>query len=88
MSGKDLLFAVSKDITLRQEAEEQIKSSLKEKETLLQEIHHRVKNNMQIIASLLHLQVNKQTDPEVKDILKENIGCVYAMSAIHEGLYE
>jgi len=73
---------------IRIQAKEQIKASLKEKETLLQEIHHRVKNNMQIIASLLGLQVNKQTIPEIKDILNENIGRVQAIAAIHESLYQ
>jgi len=76
------------EITERKLAEEQIRSSLKEKETLLQEIHHRVKNNMQIIASLLKLQMNKQDDQQIKNVLRENQGRVYAMSAIHESLYQ
>ncbi len=73
---------------LLKKSEMQIKTSLKEKETLLQEIHHRVKNNMQIIASLLKLQASRQDDPGFQSILRENIGRVYSMSAIHENLYQ
>ena len=61
--------------------------SLKEKETLLQEIHHRVKNNMAVISSLLSLQAKNIEDSHVKDILKESQGRIYAMSAVHETLH-
>jgi len=61
--------------------------SLKEKETLLQEIHHRVKNNMAVISSLLSLQAKNTEDSHVKDILKESQGRIYAMSAVHETLH-
>jgi len=71
----------------RKQAEEQIKASLKEKEILLQEIHHRVKNNIQVISSLLKLQSNNIDDEQVKDALKASQSRVYAMSAIHETLY-
>lgn len=69
-------------------SEAALSSSLKEKETLLQEIHHRVKNNMQIIASLLSLQLNRTEKKDVDSILKENMGRVYAMAGIHESLYQ
>ncbi|MBU2645017.1 HAMP domain-containing protein [bacterium] len=82
------VVAMFEDTFEKRQVEEQIKASLKEKETLLREIHHRVKNNMQIIASLLRLQVNRQTDSGIKTILEENIGRVYAMSAIHESLHQ
>ncbi len=71
----------------RKRAEEQIKTSLKEKETLLQEIHHRVKNNMAVIASLLKLQENKVDDIRIKEALKQSRNRVYSMSAVHETLY-
>jgi PAS domain S-box-containing protein len=75
------------DITERKRAEKQIKASLKEKETLLQEIHHRVKNNMNVVSSLLKLHGNSVEDERIKEALKESQGRVYAMSAVHETLY-
>ncbi|MBU2513516.1 cache domain-containing protein [bacterium] len=81
------VLVVYTDITDRKLAEEKIKASLKEKEVLLQEIHHRVKNNMQVIASLLKLQSNSINDIQIKDALKESQNRVYAMSAIYEILH-
>ncbi len=69
-------------------ANEQIKASLKEKEVLLSEIHHRVKNNMQIIISLLRLQTSSSKDKKVEDALKESQGRVQAMSLVHGTLYD
>ncbi len=66
---------------------DKIKASLKEKEILLQEIHHRVKNNMQVINSLLKLQANNIEDIQIKEVLKESQSRVYAMSAVHETLH-
>ena len=79
--------AFIRDVTERKQAEEQIKASLKEKETLLHEVHHRVKNNMQVINSLLKLQSNSIEDDRIKEILKECQSRVYAMSAVHETLH-
>ncbi|RYM32561.1 sensor histidine kinase [Brumimicrobium glaciale] len=62
--------------------------SLKEKETLLQEIHHRVKNNLQIISSILSLQNNYVKDDSTKVILRESINRIRSMSVIHETLYK
>lgn len=86
-NGDIIWTGISLDITEKKEIESRLKESLREKETLLQEIHHRVKNNMQIIASLLRLQVRQQDSREVQNILRDNIGRVYSMSAIHENLY-
>jgi len=69
-------------------AEEQIKASLKEKEILLQEIHHRVKNNMAVISGLLSLQANSTEDERLKDALTVSQNRVQSMSAIHEVLYQ
>jgi len=75
------------DISNIKDAEEKIRASLKEKEVLLQEIHHRVKNNMQIISSLLSLQANHTDSEEIAEILKESRGRVKSMAMIHEKLY-
>ncbi|MBU2512408.1 response regulator [bacterium] len=75
------------NIIERKRAEEQIRASLKEKETLLQEIHHRVKNNMAVIVSLLKLQMHRNDDERVKEALKESQNRVYSMSTVHETLF-
>ncbi|EKF85878.1 PocR ligand-binding domain-containing protein [Methanobacterium formicicum] len=69
-------------------AEKAIKESLEEKEVLLREIHHRVKNNMQIINSLLSLQSQHVEGEETMDVLKESQGRVRSMAMIHEKLYQ
>ena len=71
-----------------QEQKGVIAQSLKEKESLLKEIHHRVKNNLQIIANLLYLQSGKFDDENIKNILEEGQGRVRSMALIHQKLYE
>ena len=78
-------FAI--DMTDRRKNEERIRNNLKEKETLLQEIHHRVKNNMQVVASLLQLQASRSGDETVKRALDESRNRIFAMSTMHEILY-
>ena len=75
------------DISDLKNAEDKIVASLKEKEVLIQEINHRVKNNMQIISSLLSLQANHTSCDEAAEILKESRGRVKSMAMIHEKLY-
>ena len=75
------------DISDLKNAEDRIVASLKEKEVLIQEINHRVKNNMQIISSLLSLQANHTSSDEAAEILKESRGRVKSMAMIHEKLY-
>ena len=86
--GSLLWDGVVTDITERKLAEEQVQASLREKEVLLREVHHRVKNNLQIVSSLLNLQIRRLTDPEMLKIFASTRNRVRAMAAVHERLYE
>ncbi len=72
----------------RKESQEEIIRRLGEKEVLLKEIHHRVKNNLQLVTSLLYLQSTRITNKEVKEILNESQNRIQSMAIIHEKLYQ
>jgi len=72
----------------RKRVEEQIQQSLQEKNILLQEVHHRVKNNLQIISSLLYLQSTYTSSPDTETILLDSQNRIYSMGLIHENLYQ
>ena len=83
------ILGIATDITEQKLAENELRSSLKEKNILLQEVHHRVKNNMQIISSLLNLQIKYvDEEEEAVNVLMESQNRVKSMAMIHEKLYE
>ncbi|MBF0537386.1 MAG: PAS domain S-box protein [Nitrospirae bacterium] len=88
-SGKALsIFGTAQDITERRRYEEQIQQSLREKETLLRELYHRTKNNMQIITSILILQSRDIDDKKTLQILEDTRNRIHSMAMVHEKLYK
>jgi two-component sensor histidine kinase/HAMP domain-containing protein len=79
---------LGKEIETRKRAEEKIKASLLEKETMLKEIHHRVKNNLQVISSLLNMQSSYLQDEKAKEMLRNSMDRVSTMARIHTMLYQ
>ena len=85
--GRPAVIGSIMDITARKNSESSLRQSLHEKDILLREVHHRVKNNMQIIVSLLRMQSSTIDNPEIVALLQESKNRILSMAMIHEKLY-
>lgn len=83
-----MVLSVILDLSERKQSERRIQDALQQKDLLLREVHHRVKNNLQVIHSLLDLQALKVTDDSMMDMLRESQNRIRSMSMIHQTLYQ
>ncbi len=88
LKEQPMILVFVRDISNRKHAEEQIKKALQEKEILLKEIHHRIKNNLQIIISLLNLQSERVRDKDAHIAFRQSKDRIYLMALVHEQLYQ
>jgi two-component sensor histidine kinase len=86
-SFNEMAGRLEKEIEHRRHLEEKLAASLHEKEVLLREVHHRVKNNLQVVSGFLELQSARLADPGAREICRESRQRIRTMALIHEGLY-
>jgi two-component sensor histidine kinase len=83
-----MVLSAIMDISDRKQRETRLEATLREKDILLSEVHHRVKNNLQIISSLLDLQAHRVDDPSLREVLRDSQNRIRSMTWIHQMLYE
>lgn len=88
IEGEKIYTAILRDVSDRKIIEQDLRESLAEKEILLQEVHHRVKNNLQVISSLFTLQGNSTDDPDRLALLRESQHRIQSMALVHEKIYQ
>ncbi|NJK37094.1 MAG: PAS domain S-box protein [Oscillatoriales cyanobacterium RM2_1_1] len=88
ISGDEEVMVLIRDISDRKLVEEELRNSLLEKDLLVREVHHRVKNNLQVISSIFSLQSQATDDPQLLNILEESQDRIRSMALIHEQLYQ